>query len=747
MPVEEKTTLLRTPEGVAVGTELSGTYELDERLAAGGMGEVFRGHNIQTGDPVAIKIVLPEFARDAMILSLFKKEASILNHLSHEAIVRYHVFAIDQALGRPYLAMEFVDGLSLVDMFERGPMPSQDARVLLFRLASGLAAAHEAGVIHRDLSPDNIVLPGGKVSRAKIIDFGIARSATVGGGTLLGGVFAGKYNFVSPEQLGMYGAEITEQSDIYSLGLVMAAALRGEPLDMSGSQVEVIEKRRSVPDLSAVDPALRPVLEAMLQPDPRDRPRGMQEIADRVAPETRRRHEPTVIAPTPTRVDGAAPAAKPEEAPERTVAGQAPPAAPEPPPAPPEPASESPFGPYVGPVELKIPELTPAAPVELPGSARSSGGKGGMVAAGVGLLAASVAAVVWFGGFADRFLNPVPTPEPPIVTPETPPGGGATTVPGTTEPVTTPATTEPGTTPGTDKVEPGGATSETPGTTPPTTGDRTEPGTSGPGTTPGTAPGTEKTEPGTVPGGTTAGPGIGPTTPDTTEPKTGGGTTTTDTEKPDDKVGLVAQQLAWVRDYSGGDCFFATATSMNGKATEIEGFGDSVDSFKSLLTDFTKRFETEPEIGVRLIRPKQCAVPQFLNGLAHSSGNPPDLSLVKYELIDRDPMSGQVQMLPSKQTYLILVDHDGVAHNLDRILKRDGDLAKFSIALGLGTGKEEDKGAVPQVLLALATSDTLEAMQVTAPTPASDLLPRILDEIKSKNMDGAATARYFRIRG
>ena len=67
--------------------------------------------------------------------------------------------------------------------------------------------------------------------------------------------------------------------------------------------------------------------------------------------------------------------------------------------------------------------------------------------------------------------------------------------------------------------------------------------------------------------------------------------------------------------------------------------------------------------------------------------------------------------------------------------------------MGLGTGKEEDKGAVPQVLLALATSQPLEAMQVTAPTPAADLLPRILDEINSKQMDGAATARYFRIRG
>ena len=171
---------------------------------------------------------LPEFARDQTILSLFRKEASILNHLSHDAIVRYHVFTIDPGIGRPYLAMEFVDGQSLFDVMRRGAMPIEDVRKLCHRLASGLSFVHEAGAVHRDLSPDNIILPGGKVERAKIIDFGIARSATVGGETLIGGKFAGKYNYVSPEQLGLYGGEVSERSDIYSLGLVLAAVLRGQ---------------------------------------------------------------------------------------------------------------------------------------------------------------------------------------------------------------------------------------------------------------------------------------------------------------------------------------------------------------------------------------------------------------------------------------------------------------------------------------------------------------------------------------
>ncbi|TIM20866.1 MAG: serine/threonine protein kinase, partial [Mesorhizobium sp.] len=279
MSADDKTRISPNVANTAVGTQLSGIYELDERIAFGGMGEVYRGHNIQTGDHVAIKIVLPEFARDQTILSLFRKEASILNHLSHDAVVRYHVFTIDPGIGRPYLAMEFVDGQSLFDIMRHGPMPTEDVRKLCHRLASGLSAVHQAGAIHRDLSPDNIILPGGRVERAKIIDFGIARSATVGGETLIGGKFAGKYNYVSPEQLGLYSGDVSEQSDIYSLGLVLAAALRGKPIDMGGSQFEIVEKRRTVPDLSDIDGDFRGIVEAMLQPDPQDRPISMADIA------------------------------------------------------------------------------------------------------------------------------------------------------------------------------------------------------------------------------------------------------------------------------------------------------------------------------------------------------------------------------------------------------------------------------------------------------------------------------------
>ena len=104
------------------GVQLNDTYEIDERIASGGMGEVYRGHNIQTGDPVAIKAILPELADQEAIFALFKKEATVLGRLHHDTIVRYYSFSRDPRLGRPYLAMEFVNGVSLADHMIASPL-------------------------------------------------------------------------------------------------------------------------------------------------------------------------------------------------------------------------------------------------------------------------------------------------------------------------------------------------------------------------------------------------------------------------------------------------------------------------------------------------------------------------------------------------------------------------------------------------------------------------------------------------
>ena len=260
------------------GAQLNGVYEIDALLTRGGMGEIYRGHAIQTGDPVAIKVIRDDLADSEVALALFRSEASKLHRLHHEAIVRYFVFSADPELARAYLAMEFVEGEPLSQRLARGGLPPGEARRLAIRVAQGLGAAHRRDIVHRDVSPDNIIIPEGGVDEAKIIDFGIARSAQAGT-TLIDVGFAGKLNYASPEQLGHYGGEVGPRSDVYSLGLTLAEALRGAPLDMNGTQVEIIEKRKAVPDLADVDPRLRPIIARMLAPDPGLRQQSMEEVA------------------------------------------------------------------------------------------------------------------------------------------------------------------------------------------------------------------------------------------------------------------------------------------------------------------------------------------------------------------------------------------------------------------------------------------------------------------------------------
>ncbi len=263
---------------VSSGTLIMGTYEIERLINSGGMGEVYRGRNIHNDEPVAIKIVLPSLAHDPKIVALFQKESTTLSRLSHEAIVRYHVFTVDPMIGRPCMVMEFVSGTAMSDRIEQGPMPVDDVRVMLRRVASGLDKAHRAGVVHRDLSPDNVILEEGRVEHAKLIDFGIAKSTALGAGTLLQGQFAGKFNWVSPEQLGAFGGVVDGRSDIYSLALVTAAASKGEVLPMGASIVDAVGKRSGVPDLTGVDEGLVPLLSWMLQPDPAARPESMAQV-------------------------------------------------------------------------------------------------------------------------------------------------------------------------------------------------------------------------------------------------------------------------------------------------------------------------------------------------------------------------------------------------------------------------------------------------------------------------------------
>ncbi|MGL4310381.1 MAG: serine/threonine-protein kinase [Paracoccaceae bacterium] len=267
-----------TPTHVPLGTLINNNYRVEELINAGGMGEVFRGTNVHSGDEVAIKIVLQSLAHDEKVAALFRREARVLCQLSDQAIVRYYNFVHDAALDRFCLIMQFIDGVPLSEHVKQtAPLTLAEAQRLIRRLALGLDRAHAMDVVHRDLSPDNVMLPGGKVDNAVLIDFGIAKSTEMAESTLFGQM-AGKFKYVSPEQLGHFGGEIGPRTDIYGLALLMAAAVRGEPIDMGGSVVEAVNARRAIPDLTGVYPELRPLFAHMLEPDPAMRPARMSDV-------------------------------------------------------------------------------------------------------------------------------------------------------------------------------------------------------------------------------------------------------------------------------------------------------------------------------------------------------------------------------------------------------------------------------------------------------------------------------------
>ena len=265
---------------VPLGTVINNNYVVSELLNIGGMGEVFLGENTFTGDPVAIKIVLQELAQDENITTLFMREAKVLCGLSHPSVVRYFNFVRDEALDRYCLIMEYVEGRVLSDhVSEIAPLSVEDALKLLRRIAEGLAQVHEMGVIHRDLSPDNVILRGSEIESAVLIDFGIAKSMQMSDETLHGQL-AGKLKFISPEQLGHHDGVISPKTDIYGLALMLGYAVQGAPLPMGETVVEAVNARMAIPDLRHFDPRLRAILAYMLEPDPADRPASMAEVLE-----------------------------------------------------------------------------------------------------------------------------------------------------------------------------------------------------------------------------------------------------------------------------------------------------------------------------------------------------------------------------------------------------------------------------------------------------------------------------------
>ncbi|WP_438604847.1 protein kinase domain-containing protein [Inquilinus sp.] len=267
----------RSATELSPGATVLFTYRIVRLISRGGMGEIYEAQHIDQRTRHAIKIILPELMGDESIVALFLREAESLRKIRHAGIVSYDGLFRDESR-RLHLVMEYVDGPSLSERLRDGPLTPEEVGALRDRLASGLAEAHEIGISHRDLSPDNILLEHGRLGGAKLIDFGIAKLSDPDAQTVVGSAFAGKFSWASPEQVGLFGAQVDSRSDIYSLGLVLAAAARGRPLEMGRSMMAVVNARRSVPQLDGVPPSLAPQIARMLEPDPLDRPQSMREI-------------------------------------------------------------------------------------------------------------------------------------------------------------------------------------------------------------------------------------------------------------------------------------------------------------------------------------------------------------------------------------------------------------------------------------------------------------------------------------
>ncbi len=265
---------------IKVGDILNGIFQVKRFIAAGGMGEVFEGVNINTDEVVAIKVMLPAFASNAVVELMFRNEARILTKLSHPALVHYRVLAREPNVGLLYIVMDYIDGVPLSQVMDSIGATTAELIALTRRLADGLRSAHKLGAIHRDLSPDNVLLERGRLERARIVDFGIAKNLNPAHGLITIDGFTGKIGYAAPEQLGDYDGEVGPWTDVYGLGLMILSLALGRKAAPADTLEEAIATRRAPIDLSLVQPELRPILQAMLVADPAARLRSMDQVIE-----------------------------------------------------------------------------------------------------------------------------------------------------------------------------------------------------------------------------------------------------------------------------------------------------------------------------------------------------------------------------------------------------------------------------------------------------------------------------------
>jgi Tol biopolymer transport system component len=250
-----------------------GPYEISSRIGAGGMGEVWRATDTRLERSVAVKILPSEFAENAQLRMRFEREAKTISQLNHPNICTLYDVGTDS--GTHYLVMELLDGETLADRLQRGPLPLDHALRIGIEIASALDRAHREGVVHRDLKPSNIVLTK---SGAKLLDFGLAKSglSTPSGESVINaatqakpltqeGTIVGTFQYMSPEQVS--GEAVDARTDIFAFGAVMYEMLTGKAAFGGKNRTSIIAAILSgePQPISALQPLTPPALERVVK--------------------------------------------------------------------------------------------------------------------------------------------------------------------------------------------------------------------------------------------------------------------------------------------------------------------------------------------------------------------------------------------------------------------------------------------------------------------------------------------------
>ena len=263
-----------------VGSVLGGRYEIQMLLGMGGMGAVYKAHDLEVDRALGLKVIRPDLAGNPAILARFKQELVLARQVTHKNIIR--IYDLSEAEGVKFITMEFIEGEDLRTILTRqGKLAPEEAIGIMRQSCAGLQAAHMEGVIHRDLKPSNIMRDGS--GRVVIMDFGLAKTV-VGDGMTQTGMMIGTMEYMSPEQA--MGAELDARSDIFAIGLIFYELITGNMPYRADSAIASLVKRtqeRAAP-LHEVDPtvpaAVSHIVAKCLERDPKNRYSSVQELLD-----------------------------------------------------------------------------------------------------------------------------------------------------------------------------------------------------------------------------------------------------------------------------------------------------------------------------------------------------------------------------------------------------------------------------------------------------------------------------------